>query len=85
MYLADPSGRAVQGVGIRSLAGWDCGFESCWGHGSLSLVNVVCCSVKVTATVRSLYRRSPTECCVFESDLKTSKMRSHKPTRAAEP
>jgi len=22
---------------------WDCGFESCWGHGSLFLVYVACC------------------------------------------
>jgi hypothetical protein len=26
--LADPSGRAVLGVGLRLLAYWDCGFES---------------------------------------------------------
>jgi hypothetical protein len=27
----------ISGVGLWSLAGWDFGFESCWGHGYLSL------------------------------------------------
>ena len=27
-----------------------CGFESHWGHGCLSVVNVVCCQVEVSAT-----------------------------------
>ena len=35
---AGPSGRAVQGVGLRLLACWDRGFESHRGHGCL-----VCC------------------------------------------
>jgi hypothetical protein len=38
---ADPSGRSVQGVGLRPLACWDCGFELRWGHGCLSVVSVV--------------------------------------------
>ena len=42
---ADQSGRAVQGVGLRPLACWNCGFESQRGHGCLSLVNVVCCQI----------------------------------------
>jgi hypothetical protein len=46
---ADPSGRAVYGVGLRPLACWDCGFESRQGHGCLSHVNV-CCQVEVSAT-----------------------------------
>jgi hypothetical protein len=37
----DPSGRAVSGVGLRPLACSDYGFESCQGHGCLSLVSVV--------------------------------------------
>jgi hypothetical protein len=40
---ADPSCRAVEGVGLRRLACWDCGFESRRGHGCVSVVNVVCC------------------------------------------
>jgi hypothetical protein len=27
-FLADPFGRAVEGVGLQPLACWDCGFES---------------------------------------------------------
>jgi hypothetical protein len=34
------------------------------GHGCLSLVNVVCCQVEVSAPGRSLVQRSPTECGV---------------------
>jgi hypothetical protein len=33
---ADPSGHAVEGVGLRPLYCWDCGFESRRGHGCLS-------------------------------------------------
>jgi hypothetical protein len=29
---------------------WDCGFESHWKHGSLSLVSVVCCEVELSVT-----------------------------------
>jgi hypothetical protein len=35
------------------------------GHGSLSLVNVVCCQAEVSTTGRSLAQRSPTDCVVF--------------------
>jgi hypothetical protein len=38
-HFADPGDRAFKGMG--PLACWDCGFESCRGHGCLSLVNVV--------------------------------------------
>jgi hypothetical protein len=40
-------GGVVKGVGLRPLAGWECGFEFRRGHGCLSLVNVVCCQVEV--------------------------------------
>jgi hypothetical protein len=66
---ADPRGRAVYGVGLRTLACWDYGFESRWGHSCLSLVSILCCQVEVSATGRSLVRRSPTECGVSECDL----------------
>jgi len=29
---------AVSGVGLWPLVCWDCGFESCWGHGCLYLI-----------------------------------------------
>ena len=44
----DPSGRAIEGLGLRPLAFWDCGFESRWRYGCLSVVSLVCCQVKVT-------------------------------------
>ena len=47
---ADPSGRAVLGVGLQPLACWNCGFQSRRGHGFLSLVRDVCCQVEVSAT-----------------------------------
>jgi hypothetical protein len=47
---ADPSDRAFQGVGLRPLACWDCGFESRRGHGCLSVVSVVCRQVEISAS-----------------------------------
>ena len=38
----------TKGVGLRSVACWDWGFESCWGHGYLSSC-VVYCQVEVSA------------------------------------
>ena len=44
MYeTTDPGDRAVSGMGLRSLAGWDGGFESRRDHGRLSVINIVCC------------------------------------------
>jgi len=43
----DLNGRAIQGVGLRQLACWDCGFEYRRGHGCLSVVSVLCCQVEV--------------------------------------
>jgi hypothetical protein len=73
--LADPCGRAVSGVGLRLLAFWDCGFESCWAHGCLSFVRTVFCQVDVSASDRSLFQRRPTECGVSECDREASMMR----------
>jgi hypothetical protein len=53
---------------MRPLACWDCRFESHWRQGRLSLVNVLCCKVEVSASVRSLVERIPTECGVSECD-----------------
>ena len=68
----------------RSLC-WDSGVESRLGHGCLSLVSVACCQVQVSATCRSLVKRSPTEYGVFECELETSRMRRSRPTRTVEP
>jgi hypothetical protein len=80
----DPSDRAVEGVGLRPLASWVCGFESRRGHGYLSLVSVVCCQVEVSAMGWSLVQRNPTECGVSNCNLETS-MRRPKATKAVEP
>jgi len=69
------------GLGLRPLACWDCVFESRRGHGCLSLVNVVCCQVDVSAVGRSLVQRSRTDCDVSECDHGTSTMRMRWPTR----
>ena len=44
------TGHSIYGVGLRSLACWDCGFESRRLHGCFSVVGVVCCQVEVSAT-----------------------------------
>ena len=51
--LVDYLGRsAFQGVGLRPLTCWKCGFESRRGYRCLSVVSVVCCQVEVSATSR---------------------------------
>jgi hypothetical protein len=65
------SGRAVKGVGLRELAGWNCGFESQPGHGYPSVVSVVCCQVEVSVTSWSLVQMSPTDRGAPLCDLET--------------
>jgi hypothetical protein len=77
---ADPSVRAIKGVGLRPLACRDDGFKSHRGYGRLSLVSVVCCQVQFSATGWSPVRRSPTKC-----NQEAPKMRRPRPTRAVEP
>ena len=50
-------------------------------HGRLPVVSVVCYQVEVSASGRSLVRRSPTECGVSECDREASIMRRARPTR----
>ena len=63
-FVADPGCCAVEGVGVRTLACWNCVFESCRKHRCPSFANVVYLQVEVTVTVQSLGQRSPTEWCV---------------------
>jgi hypothetical protein len=72
---ADPSGRAVQGEGLRPFVCCSYGFESRWGHGCLSLISVECCQVEVSVLGWSLVQRSPTKCGVSECDREASIMR----------
>jgi hypothetical protein len=50
LVQADPNGCAVEGVSLRPLACWGCGFESHLRHGWLSVVYVVCYQVEVCVT-----------------------------------
>ena len=83
LVTADPDGRAVQGVRLRQLACWDCGLELRRRHRCFSFVSVVFC--EVSATGRSLDRRSHTDCGVSECDIETSNIRRLRPTRFVEP
>jgi hypothetical protein len=56
----NPSGCTVQGVGLRPLTCWDCGFKCQQVHGCMSLVSVVCCQVQVSVMSLPLIQ-SPTE------------------------
>jgi hypothetical protein len=47
---ADPGYRAVSSMGLRSLAGWNSGFESRRVYGCLSVISVVCCHVEFSAS-----------------------------------
>ena len=82
--IADPSGHAIYGVGLRPLAYWDCGFESRWQHGCLSRVSVVSCQVDVSASSWSLAQRSPTERGVSECDREASIEKRPCPTGGCE-
>ena len=44
--LPIPVAERSKGEGLRPLACWDCGFEIRRGHGCLSVVSVVCATVK---------------------------------------
>jgi hypothetical protein len=78
---ADPSGRAVQGVGLRPLACCDCGFEPHREHGCLSLVD--CCVLSGRGLCVRGVQRSPTERGVSEIYHEASTMRRPWPPAAA--
>ena len=71
-------------MGLRPLACWDYGFESCRRYECLSLVSVLCSQVELPVTCRSLARSSPTECGVSECDREISTMRRSRPTRVVD-
>jgi hypothetical protein len=78
--LVGPTGGAVQGVGLRPFACWDCGFESHRGYECLSLLSAVLCQVEASATGWSLVHRTPTDCCASLCAIyKTKKWESHAP------
>ena len=63
-------------MGLRPLDCLNCGFESRRGHGSLSIMNVVCNQGEFSKSGLSLVQRSPTGCGVFERDHESSIMRT---------
>jgi hypothetical protein len=65
----------IFGVGLWPLGYWDWEFESCWGHGCLSHVSIVCCQLGVSVLGISLVQRSCTKCGVSECDREDSIMR----------
>jgi len=69
-------------VGLGPFTCWDCGFEFRWGHGRLSLVDVVFCHVDVSASGSSPNQRSPMECDVSECDPELSTARRPWPNMA---
>jgi hypothetical protein len=71
--------RSEASVCGRSFAG--SGFESRRGRGCLSLVNVVCCQMEVSASGRSLFQRNSTECSVSDCDREASTLRRPWPIR----
>ena len=66
----------------RSLAYWDCGFETRRGYEYPSLVSVVCCQVEVSVLGWSLVQRSPAECGASECDREAPIMKRPCPTRS---
>jgi hypothetical protein len=71
---------------LWQLACWDCRFESCQGHGCLSVVSVVRCHIDVSATDRSFVQRGPTErACVTACDLEASTRRPRHTRAGQEP
>jgi len=63
LYMANPSGHAFYGVGLRALTSWDCGVRiPPGGHGYLYLLSVVCCQVE-RERERQRERELKTESC----------------------
>jgi len=79
LKLAGPSCRAVEGIGLRPLACWDCGFESHRGAW-MFVVSAVCCKVEVSAKDWSLVQGSPTDCgaslCVWSRNLENEEAKA---------
>jgi hypothetical protein len=55
-------------VGLQLFDVWDYGSEYLQGYGCLSPVRFLFCHAEVSATGRSLVRKSPPECGVSEFD-----------------
>jgi len=81
---ADHSGRAVYGVGLRPLAGWDYGFEFHLAHGCVFWVLCVVRQRSLRRTDHSSRGVLPSLVCLPECEQGTSHRRP-RPTRTVEP
>ena len=62
--------------GLQLLTCWDCGFESCWWHGCMSVVSVVCCQGQGLCNKLITYpEESHWLWCIVVCDLETSRMK----------
>jgi hypothetical protein len=68
-------------LGMRTIACWDCQYESRWKSRYLFLVSVVCSQEEVSASGRSPIQRNPAECGVSECDREAVIMRKFWPIR----
>ena len=75
LLVADPSSQAVWAEGLLPIACWDCGFEWRRKPGCLPLLSVMPCEVEVSATGRSLFQGSHTDCGLSLCDPQTPIMR----------
>jgi hypothetical protein len=78
---ADPSGNAVEDVGMQPLACWNFGFETRRWRESLSVLSVLCCQLEVSASGWSFVQRSTTEWGVSARDREACIMRRRWPFR----
>jgi len=74
VHSADPSGRAVWGMGVRPFRCWDCGFES---HQCMDviLLCVVWCKLEISAKGLISRTESYRLWCFIVCDLESSWMR----------
>jgi len=70
-----------RGTTCRPFVCWDCKFESRGVHGSLPLINIVCCQVQISASGWSPIQRSLIECGVSECDREASTLKRACPIR----
>ena len=79
-YLTVSRSRWPRGVrhSLQPSDCWDHRFESCWGHGRLSLMFAACCVAGSSVASRSPIPRSPIACahvCLIVCDVETSTIR----------
>jgi hypothetical protein len=82
LSVVDPRGHSASGVGLRPLACWDCGIESCRRAGMSLLVSFVLSDKDFYASGRSLFQRIANGRVMAECDHEASIMSSPWHTRS---